>query len=101
MRCQETFRADRKSEIDNPEVDYPLQRIGYTDNCLHSFAVTLIELPGLREAAQGPCDAASSSPGLQRPTTEEFGFELSNLYITKEDLVEVLCNKFKAEILKA
>jgi hypothetical protein len=32
---------------------------------------------------------------------EEFGFELSNLYITKEDLVEVFCNKFKAEILRA
>ena len=25
----------------------------------------------------------------------------SNLYITKEDLVVVFCNKFKAEILKA
>jgi hypothetical protein len=65
------------------------------------FLVTSIELPGFREAAQGLCDASSSSPGLQRPKTEEFGFELSNLYITKEDLVEVFCNKFKAEILKA
>lgn len=65
------------------------------------FLVTSIELPGFREAAQELCDAASSPPGLQRPKTEEFGFELSNLYITKEDLVEVFCNKFKAEILKA
>ncbi len=65
------------------------------------FLVTSIELPELREAAQGLCDAVSSSPGLQRPKTEEFGFELSNLCITKEDLVEVFCNKFKAEILKA
>jgi hypothetical protein len=31
MRCQETFRGDRKSEIDNPEVGYPLQRIGCTE----------------------------------------------------------------------
>jgi hypothetical protein len=65
------------------------------------FRLTSIELPGLREGAQGLCDAASSSAGLQRPKTEEFGFELSNLYVTKEDLVEVFCNKFKAEILKA
>jgi hypothetical protein len=70
-------------------------------SCEVWFSVTSIQLPGLREAAQGLCDAASSSPGLQRPKTEEFGFELSNLYITKEDLVEVFCNKFKAEILKA
>jgi hypothetical protein len=89
MRCQETFRGDRKSEIDNPEVDYPLQRIALVFGNFN-------RLPGLREAAQGLCDAASSSPGLQRPKTEEFGFELSNLYITKEDLVEVFCNKFKA-----
>ena len=43
----------------------------------------------------------SSSRHLHRPKSEGFGFELSNLYITKEDLVEVFCNKFKAEILKA
>jgi hypothetical protein len=36
-----------------------------------------------------------------RPESLGLGFELSNLYITKEDLVEVFCNKFKAEILKA
>ena len=65
------------------------------------FLVISIELPELGEAAQGLCDAGSSSPGLQRHKTEEFGFELSNLYITKEDLVEVFCNKFKAEILRA
>jgi hypothetical protein len=39
--------------------------------------------------------------GLHRSKPEGFGVELSNLYITKEDLVEVFCNKFKAEILKA
>jgi hypothetical protein len=66
-----------------------------------SFSTTSIELPRLREAALWLRDAASSSQGLQRPKPEEFGFELSNLYITKEDLVEVFCNKFKAEILKA
>jgi hypothetical protein len=38
---------------------------------------------------------------LYRSKPEGFGVELSNLYITKEDLVEVFCNKFKAEILKA
>jgi hypothetical protein len=38
---------------------------------------------------------------LYRSKPESFGVELSNLYITKEDLVEVFCNKFKAEILKA
>ena len=39
--------------------------------------------------------------GLHRSKPEGFGVELSNLYITKEDLVEVFRNKFKAEILKA
>jgi hypothetical protein len=38
---------------------------------------------------------------LYRSKSEGFGVELSNLYITKEDLVEVFCNKSKAEILKA
>ena len=36
-----------------------------------------------------------------RPESQGLDFELSNLYITKEDLVEVFCNKFKAEVLKA
>jgi hypothetical protein len=38
---------------------------------------------------------------LYRSKPEGFGVELSNLYITKEDLVEVFCNEFKAEILKS
>ena len=80
---------------------YHRQTGSYRPLCLKSRIIGSIELPGLREAAQGLCDAASSSSSLQRPKTEEFGFELSNLYITKEDLVEVFCNKFKAEILKA
>jgi hypothetical protein len=42
-----------------------------------------------------------SSQDLHRSKPEGFCVELSNLYITKEDLVEVFCNKFKAEILKA
>jgi hypothetical protein len=39
--------------------------------------------------------------GLYRSKPQGFGVELSNLHITKEDLVEVFCNKFKAEILEA
>jgi hypothetical protein len=34
-----------------------------------------------------------SALGLQRHKTEEFGFELSNLYITKENFVDVFCSK--------
>jgi hypothetical protein len=36
-----------------------------------------------------------------RPESQGLDFELSNLYITKEDLEEVFCNKFKTEILEA
>jgi hypothetical protein len=48
-----------------------------------------------------PLDAASSLREPHRPEPQGLDFELSNLYITKEDLVEVFCNKFKAEILEA
>jgi hypothetical protein len=60
-------------------------------------------LPSLRRQLEAECysDGSSSSQDLHRPKPELFNVELPNLYITKEDLVEVFCNKFKAEIFEA